>query len=146
MTYTIFMLVSRKPGMTLAEFTHHYENIHIPLALDILGDSAPVRHTRYYLKRTEASASAAGDPIAADAPGVEPPPLVFVGAATSIDYDCISIVEFDDEAHLAKFNEILGNGPRKDEMERDNASFVDMSNFRIFASGEGKATVPKRSI
>jgi hypothetical protein len=153
MTYTIFMLVSRKPGMSLADFTHHYENIHIPLALDILGASAPISHTRYYLKRSPASPSSPSstpatttiDPLTADAaPGTEPPPLVFVGAAASIDYDCVSIVEFEDEAHFARFNELLGSGPRSAEMEKDNAGFVDMGSFRIFVVGEARVTKRER--
>ncbi|XPS70833.1 hypothetical protein M3J09_003034 [Ascochyta lentis] len=56
MTYTVFMFVTRKPGMTLEAFVDHYENKHIPLILEVLGDQAPVRHTRHYVKRKPVAA------------------------------------------------------------------------------------------
>jgi hypothetical protein len=138
MTYTIFMLLSRKPGTTLEAFTNHYENIHMPLAVKFLGDVAPIRHTRYYLKRAPSSPDAS-----TDAPGIEPPPLVFVGAPSTIDYDCVTVMEFEDEAHFGRFNEGM-NGPGREEIDRDNALWADMASVRMFAAGGGMVTETKR--
>ena len=151
MTYTIFILVARKPGTTLAAFTHHYETIHLPLALSILGAAAPVKHTRYYLHHpptpTPTPSPAASDPLAADVPSIASPspltPLTPLTAAASATHDCLSIVEFADEAHFARFNEVVSAGPRREEMERDNAAFVDGGSVVVFAAaGEARVTVP----
>jgi hypothetical protein len=153
MTYTIFMLVSRKPGTSLAAFKHHYENIHMPLVLDIAGAEAPLSHTRHYLERSPSSLpSSAIDPLTADADTppstastTEPPPLVLAGAVDAIDYDCVSVVVFADEAHMARFDDLLwGGGPRVAEIQADGAGFVDLGALRSFVVGEARVTKPER--
>ncbi|KAJ4382822.1 hypothetical protein N0V86_002046 [Didymella sp. IMI 355093] len=132
MGYTVFMFVTRKPGMSLEAFVDHYENKHVPLVLEVLGDVAPVRHTRYYLKRN--SAGAEGSDI--------PPPLVFFGDAATIDYDCITTVELRDEAHFQAFNEKFANSPRRKEIDEDQDVFADGSKFRVLAVESPKITEP----
>lgn len=131
MTCKIFMFVARKPGMSLEDFVDHYEKKHVPLVLEIVNDQAPVRHVRYYLKR---------NPI--DQGTDVPPPLVFVGDAGAIDYDCITTVEFRDEAHLQAFNEKFSNSPRRKEVEEDQAAFADGSKFRVVAVESPRVTNP----
>lgn len=123
MTYTVFMFITRKPGMSPEAFIDHYENKHLPLVREVFGDQAPVRHTRHYVKR--APAGPEGDGF--------PPPLVFAGDAATIDYDCIVKVELRDEAHYQAFNEIVANNPRKKETDEDLAAFVDRSKVRVVA-------------
>ncbi|KZM24476.1 uncharacterized protein EKO05_0001979 [Ascochyta rabiei] len=132
MPYTIFMFVTRKPGMTLEAFVDHYEKKHIPLVLEVLGDQAPVRHTRHYVKRNPAAAE--GNDV--------PPPLVFFGDAATIDYDCITTVELRDEAHFQAFNEQFANSPRKKELEDDQAAFADGTRFRVVAVESPRVTEP----
>jgi hypothetical protein len=130
MGYTIFMFVTRKPGMSLEAFVDHYENKHVPLVLEVLGDVAPVRHTRYYLKRGAAEGNNT------------PPPLVFVGDAATVDYDCITTVELRDEAHFQAFNEKFATSPRRKDIEEDEAAFADRSKFKIVAVESPKITEP----
>lgn len=132
MGYTVIMLVARRPGMSLEAFKDHYENKHVPLVLSVLGDVAPVRHTRHYLQRNPAAAE--GDDV--------PPPLLFFGDASTIDYDCITTIELRDEAHFQAFNEKFTNTPRRNEIEEDQAAFADGSKFRILAVGSRMVTEP----
>lgn len=39
--------------------------------------------------------------------------------ADTVDYDCITTVEFDDDAHFKRFNEVFRNSPMKREIEVD---------------------------
>jgi hypothetical protein len=132
MTFTVFMFVTRKPGMTLEAFIDHYENKHVPLVLEVLDDVAPVRHTRYYLKRNPAGAE--GTDV--------PPPLVFVGDAATVDYDCITTVELRDEAHFQAFNEKFTNSPRRKDIDADQEAFADGSKFRVVAVESPRVTTP----
>lgn len=116
--------------MSLEAFIDHYENKHVPLVLEVLADQAPVRHTRHYLKRNPAGAE--GDDV--------PPPLVFVGDAATVDYDCITTVELRDESHFHAFNEKYANSPRKKDLEEDQAAFADGSKFRVVAVESGRTT------
>lgn len=126
------MLITRKPGMSLEAFVDHYENKHVPLVLDVLGEIAPVSHTRYYLKRNPADAE--GSDV--------PPPLLFFGDASTVDYDCITKIELRDEAHFNAFNEKFANTPRRTEIEEDQAAFADGSKFRVLAVESGRVTEP----
>lgn len=123
MGVTVFMFVTRKPGMSLEDFKDHYENKHVPLVLRAVGDAKPLSHSRYYLQRNPA---AQGD-------AEVPPPLLFVGNPETVDYDCITKVELEDEAHFARFTEVFANSPLKKELEEDQAAFADGSKFKIVA-------------
>ncbi|KAF2132161.1 hypothetical protein P153DRAFT_364586 [Dothidotthia symphoricarpi CBS 119687] len=115
--YTVFMFVVRKPGTTISQFKHHYETKHLPLVLEILGDVMPVRHSRHYLSR-------AGDTDDA-------PPLVILGNPDAVDYDCITLIELEDEAHFQHFNEAFANSPRRQELEADQDEFTDRAKLRL---------------
>ncbi|KAF3001918.1 hypothetical protein E8E13_006565 [Curvularia kusanoi] len=123
MTYTVIMLIARKPGMSMEAFIDHYENKHVPLVLEVLGDAQPVRHTRHYLKR---------QPSNGDSDDV-PPPLLYFGDASTIDYDCITKIELRDAAHFQAFNERFANSPRRKELDEDQEAFADGSKFRVLA-------------
>jgi hypothetical protein len=132
MTFTVFMFIARKPGMTLEAFVDHYENKHVPLVLDVLGDAAPIRHARHYLKRVPAGMDGAG----------VPPPLVLIGDAATVDYDCITTVELRDEAHFQAFNEKFANSPRRKELDADQEAFADGAKFRVVAVESPRITTP----
>lgn len=132
MTYTIIHLLTRKPSLSLDEFKDHYENKHVPLVLECIKGVEPQSHVRYYLKRNDASKDEAG--IA--------PPLVFAGDASTIDYDCITKIEFRDADHFRQFSHVAGNSPRLAEIEADQKAFVDMAKFRAFAVEEAMVTKP----
>ncbi|CAO2656507.1 Nn.00g053100.m01.CDS01 [Neocucurbitaria sp. VM-36] len=123
MGITVFMFVPRKPGISLEAFKDHYENKHVPLVLKALGDAKPVSHTRYYCQRNPA---AQGD-------AEVPPPLLYVGDPSTIDYDCITTVELEDEAHFKRFNEAFETSPLRKEIEEDQNLFADSSKFKVLA-------------
>lgn len=123
MAVTVFMFVPRKPGMSIEAFKDHYENKHVPLVLRALGDAQPVSHTRYYCQRNPA---AQGD-------AEVPPPLLYMGDVNTIDYDCITIVELEDDAHFKRFNEAFETSPLKKEIEADQKVFADESKFKVLA-------------
>ena len=129
MTVTVFMFVPRKPGTTLEAFKDSYEK-HVLLVAKALRSEQPTRHTRYYLQRNPA---APGDTQVH-------PPLLFLGDAAAIDYDCITTVEFDDDAHFMRFNEALQNSPMKQEIEDDQNAFSDFSRFKIVAVEKPEVT------
>jgi hypothetical protein len=132
MTYTAIMLVTRKAGLSLDQFKDHYENKHVPLVLECLKGFEPLSHMRYYLQRNDA---AKGEADVA-------PPLVFLGDASTIDYDCITKIEFRDEEHFQQFNQALTNSPRLAEVEADQKEFTDGIKFRLFAVEEARVTKP----
>jgi hypothetical protein len=123
MTYTLFMLITRKQGWSIEQFKDHYENKHVPLVMEALKDALPVSHTRYYLKRNDA---ARGEADVA-------PPMVFAGDATTVDYDCITKIELRDEQHFKDFNVAFANAPGRAEIQADEEVFADKSKFRLFA-------------
>jgi hypothetical protein len=130
MGYTVMMFVARKAGTTIEQFKAHYENSHVPLLMDILKEVAPVSHTRYYLKRNEAEKGSAD--VA--------PPMVFVGDASSINFDCVTKVELRDEAHFGQFNQAFM--ARRAEIAADEQQFADGSNFRVFGIESTEVTTP----
>lgn len=125
------MFTTRAPGLSLEAFKDHYENKHIPLVIEALGDAKPLRHTRYYCQRNTA---AQGD-------SEVPPPLVYVGNPETIDYDCLAVVEFEDEAHFFRFNEAFEKSPMKKELEADRIAFSDSSKFKLLAVESPQVTV-----
>jgi hypothetical protein len=128
MTYTVFMLITRKQDMTIEQFKNHYENKHVPLIMEVLKDVLPISHTRYYLKCNDAAEGH--------------PPLVFVGDASTVDYDCITKIELRDEKHFGQLNEAMQKSPRKAEVEADEFAFADRSKFRLFAIQSTESTKP----
>lgn len=132
MTVTMFMFVPRKPGLTVEQFKDHYENKHVPLVLKAMGEAKPLSHTRYYCQRNPA---AQGD-------AEVPPPLLFVGNPDTVDYDCITKIEFKDQETFAKFHEEFQNTPFKKEIEEDQDRFADTPRFKILAVETPIVTVP----
>ncbi|KAF1842777.1 uncharacterized protein K460DRAFT_340196 [Cucurbitaria berberidis CBS 394.84] len=123
MAITVFMFIPRKPGMSLEAFKDHYENKHVPLILKALGDAKPLRHSRYYCQRNSAAQEGAD----------VPPPLLYLGDPSTVDYDCIATVEFEDQAHFIRFNETFETSPLKKEIQEDQDAFADSSKFKILA-------------
>jgi hypothetical protein len=57
MPFKIVGYLTRKPGMTPAEFRNYYENTHMPLLVSLTGAAFPKTHTRTYLTRTPIDSS-----------------------------------------------------------------------------------------
>ncbi|CAO2647552.1 Nn.00g084740.m01.CDS01 [Neocucurbitaria sp. VM-36] len=130
MVFTVFMFIPRKPGMTLEAFKEHYETKHVPLCLAALGDEKPIRHSRYYLQR---NASAGAPQLASANSDDPPPPLLYLGDPATVDYDCISVVEYEDEAHFLRFKEVMQNGPDREKIMADQDAFEDHARMKAVA-------------
>jgi uncharacterized protein (TIGR02118 family) len=122
MTYTVFLLTVRLPGTSFESFRDHYENTHVPLVHEVLKDVLPLSYTRYYLKRNDKAEGAL--------------PLVLMGDISTVDYDCLTIIECRDEEHFGQLN----HSPRKEELEADQAKFADLSKFRVIAVESARAS------
>lgn len=95
----------------------------MPLCLEALGDEKPIRHSRYYIQRNP---GAQGDSDV-------PPPLLYLGDPATVDYDCISMVEYEDEAHFLRFKEVMQNGPLREKITADQDAFEDHSRMKALA-------------
>ena len=129
-TFTVTLLVSRKASLSPKEFKSHYENKRIPLILNCLNHVKPIEDTRYYLAHNDA---AKGDVEVA-------PPLVPLGDAGTVDYNCLITMEYRDPETFSPFNEAYVASPRRAELEADEARFADYVKFRMIISGDLKTT------
>lgn len=86
--YLIAAFETRKPELSVPEFIDYYDNVHVPIIKENMGDSFPLTHARYYLKRQNGSDT----------------PVIFGGQLSDFNYDVITIMTFENEAHLNAFN------------------------------------------
>ena len=86
--YLVAAFETRKPGTSVADFIKYYDNTHVPIIKKAMGPSFPLTHARYYLKRQPGSDT----------------PVIFGGTVADFDYDVITVMTFEDEAHLNDFN------------------------------------------
>lgn len=122
------IIAYRKAGLTPAEFQTHYENNHVPILQRLAGDDFFLSHQRFYLAR--------GD-------GVPAPAMVVLGGDQDFDYDALTIVTFKDKEHMDRFNAKTNTPKARQEIEEDEARFVDRSKLKIVIFGDVKETVNK---
>lgn len=132
MPYTVIVFETRKPDMPIEDFIKHYDNTHVPLVKECVGDAFPASHARYYLKRNSAARN--GDISAI------PPPLIFYGTPEEIDFDCVVIMVFDDFNAFVQFQEAYEKSPRKAEMDADEELFIIKSKLKAFATEDPHVT------
>jgi len=103
----LMLLLSRKPGMTIADFRDYYENRHVPLATSF---AAPlVRYRRnYIIERT-------------------------LGAP---DCDCITEVWYDLEGKWSDHRDSLVSAEMAEIIAQDEAQFLDRNATRIIVVEE----------
>jgi hypothetical protein len=53
MPFTIAAFVTRKPELSPTDFQAAYDNTHLPLLKETVGDAYPESVTRYYVKRAK---------------------------------------------------------------------------------------------
>lgn len=123
--FTIVVFLTRKPGLSPAEFKDHYENKHVPLLHSLGGPTFPLSHTRHYLAR--------------DPSNPEHPPIVVWGNPEGFDYDAFVEVTFESEAALREFQKVMVSP----EVLEDEDRFTDRTKLRAVVMGE--TTVTKRA-
>lgn len=83
--FQLLMFGRRKEGLTPDQYRDHYENVHIPLMLNLTGSTFPLTHERHYVKR-------GGPP--------DFPAAVLMGDQADFDYDAVAILTYRDKAHF----------------------------------------------
>ena len=103
----IVMLITRKPGLTHAEFRDYYEQVHAPIARKVL-----VHMTDYSRK------------YIAPFPGQPDPP-----------FDCITELSFKD-AQTLQATMAFGRTPEGAVLPEDEVNFVDREKTQVFLATE----------
>ncbi|CAG9946952.1 unnamed protein product [Clonostachys rosea f. rosea IK726] len=122
-TTTVFILLARKEGTTIAEFKEYYETQHVPLIARLVfqGDLQPLSYGRNYVNRNNTGS------------------LIGGGAASWV-HDCITTVVCRDTTHRdAIFAEFIRQGAA---IGADEANFLDRSKSTMIFPGESLVTVP----
>jgi hypothetical protein len=92
MPFTIAAFVTRKDGISPADFQTAYDTTHLPLLKNAVGDAYPQSVTRWYVKRAKS-----------DPEGLKP--LSFTGSEETFGYDLISYLTFEDEVRISPTSE-----------------------------------------
>ncbi|KAL4925299.1 EthD domain-containing protein [Aspergillus undulatus] len=122
------LYVTRKSGMTPAEFKAHYETVHVPFIKSLAGDDFPLSHRRLYLARP--------------APGDDDsyPVAVVVGSQEDFPYDAITELTFPDETTLKRFFKRRMEQGTKGTVDADEEKFLDGSKLKLVILGEVNET------
>ncbi|ORX98931.1 hypothetical protein BCR34DRAFT_576827 [Clohesyomyces aquaticus] len=118
MPFVVTAVETRKPGWIPQQFADYYDNVHVTLLKERVGDAFPISHVRYYVKRVS------------DAPDFTP--LVFTGAPEDIKFDSITIVTFEDDAHAARFHAKYAEPEIYARMKEDEAKYIAEASLKDF--------------
>lgn len=135
MTYSIILLVYRKPGTTPQEFRDYTENNHVPLLQSLAGPTFPLVHARRYIQRSPAPT---GD---ASSPAAEYPATALMGSPSDFEYDCIAEhTHASEEAFQAFFARMMGDPETAAKVAEDEEKFLDRSKTKVVVVGEAVDT------
>lgn len=141
MTYTIVLFVSRKPGLSIADFKEHWEDKHVPLLKSVAGRAFPLSHTRHYVARVESGAGErAGVTSASGRRASAAAPVVLVGNEEDVAWDGYAELTFRDELHFQQFFALVNDPEAADRIQQDEERFSDPSKFKVVVLGETIST------
>jgi hypothetical protein len=137
MPFKIVGYLTRKPGMTPAEFRDYYENTHMPLLVSLTGPAFPKTHTRTYLTRTpidSSSSDTTNDNFVAAA---------FAGKPEEFEYDAYAELVFENADKFAEFGKRLTEIREAEDgaFHRDELAFLDLSKAKGVVVEEPVVTV-----
>ncbi|KAF2106905.1 hypothetical protein BDV96DRAFT_606943 [Lophiotrema nucula] len=118
MPFTIAAFITRKPELSPTDFQAAYEDKHLPLLKDVVGNAYPQTVTRNYVKRAKA-----------DPAGLKP--LSFTGSEETFGYDLVSFLQFEDEPKAQEFQKKYAEG--QERIAGDVATFAQLDKFRVIA-------------
>lgn len=134
MTYSVILLVPRKPGISSEEFKHHWENIHVPLVKNLVGYEFPLSYTRHYIERPFATPP--NDPALNGSGTTTEEPQGFG------DVDGLAVLTFADKERYNKFSTTLVEAKRNSIYKEDLSGFVDVAALKaLFAVSEYASSV-----
>ncbi|MEV0692555.1 EthD domain-containing protein [Streptomyces sp. NPDC050388] len=118
-------VLSRKPGLSVEEFRTHYEQVHAPLILSLVGP-----HLMDYRRNYVDHATASGG--VNSAPGQD-----------LLDFDVITDMWYADRACFDRAMEVFRDPGHAARVRADELTFMDRDKKRVFLVdevGEGAAT------
>jgi hypothetical protein len=123
MPFKIVGYLTRKPGMTPAEFRDYYENIHMPLLVSLTGPVFPKTHTRTYLTRTPIN------PSSSDNTNANYVAAAFAGKPEDFEYDAYAELVFENAEKFAEFGKRLAEIREAEDgvFHKDELAFLDVS-------------------
>jgi hypothetical protein len=126
MSYTVELLLYRKPGITQVEFVDYYENMHLPLLHAVyVGDDFPSTYDLYYLPRENSPL-----PLTSDEAGSKKPASSLTDTASyqakkeARDYDCILTLGFATARQFHVWASAYNESNRM-MLEMDESRFLD---------------------
>lgn len=119
--FTIVVFVTRKPGLSPAQFRDHWENTHVPLIRRLGGRSFPVNHTRHYLHRDETRSDYPISPL--------------VGGPGDFTYDGFAVVSFASREAFEEFLPVMTSP----EVLEDEERFTDREKMKAVVLGDVRA-------
>jgi hypothetical protein len=116
----VFLLLKRKPGLTMEEFIDHYENVHAPLGLKHVKN---IKHyERHYLR---------------------PGPYPLGGEVGEPEYDVITELWYDDIDSFNEKNELMQlNLEGLAAINADEETFLDRTKNRLVFVEDHESTIP----
>lgn len=134
MTYTVIVLLTRHHKLTSEQFRDHYENAYMPLAYSLLCHWWPISFQRQYLARINRKGF--GGPANPDWP-----PLMLRGLVSGdFDYDCISEMTFENEAHFRVFYRNMHAKETAAKLTCEEENFLEEGKMRVMVVGETWST------
>ncbi|XXH05346.1 hypothetical protein Hte_011772 [Hypoxylon texense] len=128
MTYTVVAHVRRRQDITPSEFRAHYDTVHVPLLKSLVGTAFPLSHTRNYVARNPTTPDAT-----LPTPDTEFAPVMYRGEASSVDYDSLTVMVWEDYAAFESFLEAFYRKEVSEKIDEDEKTFIDQSVRRIYA-------------
>jgi len=126
MPYTALVHIWRKPGVSPKAFQDHFEKNEMPYLRQIAGDTFPIKHTRYYLKRAEEEGNEAD---------------LVRGEQTDFTFDAVVLLEFTEKEHADRFLERT-HEPSHLQMYEDHPLMPDRSKSRAVLLDSIYVTLP----
>lgn len=123
MPYAFVQLVSRKEGLTLAEFKDHFENKFAPLMKEICGPLFPLTWVRRYIAQ-EANEEQ-------KKPGPMGLPALLIGRHEDIGWDSFSEMTFQDELHFQQYFALINEQEPAEKLLAEEKKFSDINKLKF---------------
>ncbi|MCJ1333890.1 hypothetical protein MMC10_010596 [Thelotrema lepadinum] len=120
MTFTIIVFLYRKPGTTMEQYMDHYNTTHMDVIRELTGpENFPLSHTRHFIHRTSVEDNAGGPS------NLKTPATLFTGQQTAVDFDCVTVMTFQDENAFQGFHKAISSPEGKARLDGDEMVFQD---------------------
>ncbi|KAF2451137.1 hypothetical protein P171DRAFT_427355 [Karstenula rhodostoma CBS 690.94] len=133
MPYKCLTFIHRKPTTTPTAFRTAWET-HMQLLMALTHPHQPLESVRHYPARTD-SAIAQRAPVSAR-PADANAPLVLLGDADLVTWDCLSECTYRDELHFQQFYAMLSEKGVGERIAASEERASDMGRLKVVVVGE----------